>query len=238
MTKAGKIGQIIFKRIGFILEPGVTTQELNEVAQKTLNYHDVIAPFKGYSEPPFPAEICVSLNEEVCHGIPDENRVINAGDLVSVDIGIQVEEYAVDACRTFEVGEISEEADHLNYWTKTALKRAIRNIKAGTCWNDIAQIIENTAHNKGLKVVRKMLGHGIGKELHEEPTLRNYMCEENDSIFLKEKQTICVEPMFCMGTGDCEVAEDEWTVVTTDRTLSSHWEHCIVVTEDGCDILL
>lgn len=237
MTTAGRIGKSIFKKVGYILEPGVTTQELNNAARNSLEFHGAIAAFKGFGNPPFPAETCISLNSEVCHGIPSGHR-ISGGDLVSVDIGIQIENFVVDACQTFEVGEISEEADHLNYWTKTALKRALRHIKPGICWNDIARIIQNTANNKKLGIVRKMTGHGIGKTLHEDPVLRNYICPENEDIFLEEGQTICVEPMFCMGTGDCETSENGWTIITKDRTLSSHWEHCIVVTETGCDILL
>lgn len=241
MKTAGLLGKSIFKRIGFILEPGVTTQELNDAARSSLEYNEAIAAFKGYENPsidfPFPSETSISLNSEVCHGIPS-SRKISGGDLVSVDIGIRIGEYVVDACQTFEVGEVSEEADHLNYWTKTALKRALRHIKAGVKWNDIARIIQNTANNKKLGVVRSMAGHGIGKSLHEAPFLRNYMCPENKGIFLEEGQTICVEPMLCTGTGDCAISENGWTVITTDRTLSSHWEHCIVVTKTGCEILL
>lgn len=237
MRTTGLLGKSIFKRIGFILEPGVTTQQLNNAARKSLEFKGAGAAFKGYGEPPFPAETCISLNDEICHGIPGK-RQIGGGDLVSVDIGIRIGNYIVDACKTFEVGEVSDKADHLNYWTKTALRRAIRHIKAGTCWNNIARIIENTAKNKGLSVVKNMSGHGVGESLHEDPVLRNYACPENENITLKEGQTICVEPMFCTGTGDCEVAENGWTVITVDRTLSSHWEHCIVVTKTGCEILL
>lgn len=237
MTTAGVLGNSIFKRIGFILEPGTTTQKLNDAAKSSLEYNEIIAAFKGYGDPPFPAETCISLNAEICHGIPS-SRQIGGGDLVSVDIGIQIGDFIVDACRTFEVGEISEEADHLNYWTKTALKRALRHIRAGICWNSIAGIIQNTANNKGLGIVKEMTGHGVGESLHEEPILRNYVCPENKEIILEEGQTICVEPMFCLGTGECETLEDGWTVITKDRTLSSHWEHCIVVTETGCKILL
>ncbi len=235
METAGNLGRSIFRRIGFILEPGITTQKLNDTAQGSIKYNEAVAAFKGYQG--FPAETCISLNEEICHGIPTD-RVVGGGDLVSVDIGIQVGDYIVDACQTYEVGEISEEADHLNYWTRTALRRALRHIKSGICWNDIARIIENTAKNKGLGVVKEMTGHGIGETLHEGPTLRNYACSENKEIILEAGQTICVEPMFSLGTGESETAEDGWTIITKDRTLASHWEHCIVVTETGCEILL
>ncbi len=237
MKTAGFLGKSIFKRIGFILEPGITTEALNDAARKTLEFHGAVAAFKGYGDPPYPAETCISLNEEICHGIPDK-RTVGGGDLVSIDIGIQIGDFIVDACRTFEVGEVSEETDHLNYWTKTALKRALRNIKHGICWNKIARIIENTALHKGLNVVKEMTGHGVGKTLHEDPVLRNYACQSNEEIYLQEGQTICIEPMFCTGTGKCEVAENKWTIITKDRTLSSHWEHCIVVTKTGCEILL
>jgi len=237
MKMLGLIGDSIFKRISFILEPGITTQKLNDAACSTLKYQDCVPVFKGFGDPPFPAETCISLNEEICHGIPSE-RPIRSGDLVSVDLGIQGGGFIVDACRTFEMGEMSKDADFLNYWTKTALKRALRHIKAGVCWNDIARIIENTAHKKGLGIVKDMCGHGVGSSLHEDPLLRNYICPENKDIFLQEGQTICVEPMFSLGTGECEIAENKWTVITKDRTLSSHWEHCVVITKNGCEILL
>lgn len=235
MKTAGRLGRSIFRRVGYILEAGITTQKLNDAAKSSLEFHEAVAAFKGYCD--FPAETCISLNEEICHGMPGK-RIIGGGDLVSINIGIQVGDYIVDACQTYEVGEISEEADHLNYWTRVALKRALRHIKAGVCWNNIARIIENTATNKGLGVIKEMTGHGIGEKLHEDPVLRNYTYSDNKHIVLKEGQTICVEPMFSLGTGECEIAHDGWTVVTKDRTLASHWEHCIVITKTGCEILL
>jgi len=241
MKRAGSIGETIFNRFKLILEPGLRTEELNKFAERCIKFNDCIASFKGYGPPhapPFPASICVSINEEICHGVPSL-RKIGGGDLVSVDMGIQYEGFMVDACRTFTIGEISDEADHLNYWTKTALKRALRHIKAGMCWQNVAAIIENTAEKKGLHVVKSMSGHGIGSGLHEEPTLRNYTCEANEQITLEEGQTIAIEPMFAIGTGECEVSDDDqWTILTKDRSLSSHWEHTIVVTETGCEILL
>lgn len=239
MEHAGSIGETIFTRLQFILEPGVTTGELNKVAAEIIEYNGATAEFKGYGipgVPPFPAETCISINEEVCHGVPGD-RVIGGGDLVSIDMGIRLRDYVVDACRTYEVGEVSPDADFLNYWTLTALRRAKRHIKAGVCWNNVARIIEGTAINKGLSVVKDMSGHGIGKELHESPTLRNYACEENEEIFLEEDQTICVEPMFSFGGGEMEIAENQWTVLTKDRSISAHWEYCLRVTKTGCEIL-
>lgn len=237
MRKAGAIGDTIFRRFQFMLEPGLQTKELDDLASKCLKLLDCIASFKGYGAPAFPCSICVSINEEICHGVPS-GRKIGGGDLVSIDMGIQYEGFMVDACRTFVIGEISDEADHLNYWTKTALKRALRHIKAGVCWQNIAAIIQNTAKKKDLHVVKAMSGHGVGAKLHEEPSLRNYMCSANEQITLTEGQTIAVEPMFAIGGGECEVADNKWTVLTKDRSLSCHWEHTIVVTKTGCEILL
>jgi methionyl aminopeptidase len=237
MRNAGILGNTIFKRVAFDLKPIATTMSINKLVKKILEVNNAQAEFKNYGDPPFPAETCISINEEVCHGVPC-NRKITNGDIVSVDMGIRVQDYVVDACQTFEIGEVSEEVSHLNYWTKIALKRAVRNVKAGVCWNEIASIIENTAKNKNLSVIRGVTGHGIGKELHEFPSLRNYVCEENEDIFLEEDQTICIEPMFSLGNGESETLEDEWTIVTIDRTLSSHWEHCLRVTKTGCEIFL
>lgn len=239
MKKAGEIGKHIFRRLQFILEPGITTKAINAEICKYMK-SVCNAAFLGYkteNSSPFPYESCISINEEVCHGTPSD-RVVGGGDLVSVDLGIEVDGYITDACRTFEVGEISEEADLLNYWTKTALRRAIRTIKAGICWQDVARIIENTAIKHKLNVVKSMNGHGVGAKLHEEPILRNYVCAANELIVLKEGQTIAVEPMFSVGSGDIEVAKNGWTILTKDRSLSSHWEHTLLVTSDGCEALL
>lgn len=237
MKKAAQIGEVVFRRMRILIEPGVTTASLNHAAKKTIEYNDAIPEFLGYGKPPFPTEVCVSLNEEICHGVPGE-RKLGGGDLVSIDVGIRVNDHLVDACRTFRVGEVSEEADHLDFWTQTALKRAVRHVKAGKHWNDIARIIENTARNKTIGIIKAMNGHGVGANLHEPPLLRNYVCDENEGIILEEGQTICIEPMFSLGTDECEIAENGWTVITKDRSLSSHWEHCIMVTATGCEVLL
>lgn len=241
MQQAAAIGKGIFKRVKFILEPGITTARINDEIRSHIEgaakYAEARPVFKGYGTPAFPAESCISVNEEVCHGIPGD-RVIGGGDLVSIDLGIEVDGYVVDACRTFEIGAVSEEADHLNYWTRTILQRALRHIRAGVCWQDVARIIENSARKKDLSIIKEMTGHGVGEKLHEPPKLRNYTCAENKAIILTEGQTICVEPMLTLGSGGCEIADDNWTVLTVDRKLASHWEHCIVVTETGCEILL
>lgn len=237
MRQAGSVGNTIFRHMQILMKPGITTSKLNAAAAATIRFRGAVPEFLGYGTPEFPAETCISLNEEICHGIPS-NRVIVGGDLVSIDMGIRVGDYLVDACRTFQIGEVSEEADHLDYWTKTALKRAIRHVRAGTCWNDIAKIIENTARIKNLGIIKSMTGHGIGVKLHEEPVLRNYTCPENEGIFLEEGQTICIELMFSLGTDECEIAENNWTVITADKTLASHWEHCILVTKTGCEVFL
>ncbi len=240
MRHAGKTGQTIFKRIQYLLEPGMTTNDVNDIVVKALEINHCSSAFLNHQvgkEIPFPAHCCVSINEEVCHGIPS-NRKIKGGDLVSVDLGIRYQKWLVDACQTFEIGEVSEEASHLNYWTRVALRRALRHIKAGVKWNDIAQLIENTAKYKNLGLLTRLSGHGVGEKLHEAPTLRNYICEANEEIVLQEDQTLSIEPMFALGDGDSEVAEDKWTILTKDRSLSSHWEHCVVITKTGCDILL
>ena len=239
MQKAADIGNSLFRRFKYMLEPGLSTEKLDAFAATCIKANKAEPTFKGYgpSGCPFPATICVSVNEEICHGIPSD-RTIEGGDLVSIDLGIRYDGFTIDTCRTFEIGEISEEADHLNYWTKTALQRALRNIKAGKCWQDIARIIENTAKAKNLNVIKEMTGHGVGKNLHEEPVLRNFACAANELIILEEGATLAIEPMFSVGSGECEIADNKWTVITKDRALSSHWEHTIVVTESGYDLIL
>ncbi len=241
MRIAGSIGHSVFKRVAELIKPGISTAKIDEEIEQIIINSHAFPECKGYHgvppQPPFPCASCISINEEVCHGIPGK-RELKPGDLVSVDIVIRHEDHLVDACRTYEVGVVSKKADQLNYWTKTALARAVRSIKAGVCWNDIAKIIEITASSKGLSVIRAITGHGIGNKMHEEPLLCNYVRPENEAIILEENQTICVEPMFSIGKPDVELHEDKWTLLTKDRSPTSHWEHCLLVTKEGCEVFL
>ncbi len=239
MTYAGNVARSTFIDLQHILEPQITTKELSDQVAKCLENSYLKSECLNYppeSANPFPAPCCISVNEEVCHGIPG-SRKICGGDLVSIDLALRHKDHVVDCCQTFGVGELSKEATDLNYWTKTALRRALRYIKAGVQWVKIAHIIEQTARDHGYSVIRDVHSHGVGKALHELPILRNYKHEGDEEIVLEEGQTISVEPMFTLGNGEIELLEDGWTLITKDRTLSAHWENCLMVTKNGCQVL-
>lgn len=245
MEFAGNVARSIFTHIQYTLEPQITTKELSDQVAKRLENSYVKSECLNYppgSDNPFPAPCCISINEEVCHGIPG-TRKICGGDLVSVDLALRYpidtccDSHVIDCCQTFGVGELPQESTDLNYWTRTALRRALRHIKAGIEWTKIAHIIEQTAINHGYAVVKDVHSHGVGKELHETPMLHNYQHDDNEGIILEEGQTISIEPMFTLGNGEAEILEDGWTIVTKDRTLSAHWENTIIVTKNGCQIL-
>ena len=238
MERAGSISKLICKMVQNTLKPGMTTKAINDQIERMMR-NTCKPTFLNYGQDNnlFPAVSCISINEEICHGLPSDDRVIAEGDLVSIDLGVGIDDYTVDVCQTFEIGEVSKEADHLNYWTKTILQRAIRRIQDGICWQNIARVIENAAKSQNLRVIKTMTGHGVGKSLHETPALRNFVCADNEKIILKAGQTIAVEPMLTTGCGNCELAEDNWTMITADQELSSHWEHTILVTKTGCRVL-
>lgn len=239
MKYAGNVARSVFSSVSSQLEPGITTGELAESIGRIIRNSHCEPTFEGYDPTgnnPFPAPCCISINEEVCHGIPGE-RKIGGGDLVSVDVGIRHQSYTIDVCRTFAVGGLSQEAQDLNFWTKTAVRRAIRHLKNGVCWQEVARIIAATAKKRKYGIVKIMNGHGIGKDLHEPPSLPNYPTNQNNDVILHTGQTICVEPMFALGSGEVEITDNKWTVVTKDKSLACHWEHCLLITDNSVDIL-
>ncbi len=239
MRKAGKIVAKVFLKIEEILKPGITTDYIDRIAEETIIGERAVPAFKGYrgklSKKPFPSSVCISINEEVVHGIPGR-RVIKDGELVSIDVGVKIEGFYGDAARTYKVGDIGNTAERLWNATREALDMAIGKCISGNRLSDISNTIENRAEAEGFSVVKDFVGHGIGREMHEDPQILNYGPPGQGPI-LKQGMVLAIEPMFNQGTSDVEVSSDLWTVVTMDRKLSCHFEDSVAIWEDGPLIL-
>lgn len=234
MRKAGKIVALTHKLIKEKTKAGMTTFEINQIAEDFIKNYDAIPSFKGYNG--YPAAICISINSEVVHGIPSKNRRIVEGDIVSVDIGAIYKGYHADAARTFGIGNISDEAKHLIKITKESFYEGIKLAKPGNHLHQISEAIQKYVESNNCSVVRDLVGHGIGKDLHEEPQIPNYK-PMGRGPKLQKGMTLAIEPMVNQGRYEVRVLEDDWTVVTLDNSLSAHYENTIVITEDGYELL-
>ncbi len=226
------VAQILASLRDFI-RPGVTTKELNRLAERLTREKGATPAFKGYNG--YPATLCVSVNEEIIHGIPGPKR-LREGDLVSLDMGVRYRGYYGDAAITLPVGKVNQRARKLLQVTKEALKRAIEVAVPGNRLSDISYAIQSYAEGEGFSVVREFVGHGIGKRLHEDPQVPNYG-PPHRGPFLKVGMVLALEPMVNVGTWRAELLSDGWTAVTADGSLSAHFEHTIAITDDGPLIL-
>lgn len=236
MRVAGKITANALRLAKEIAKNGVSTDYLNEEVEKYIISQGGIPIFKGYRG--FPKSICTSINEEVVHGIPG-NRKLKEGDILSIDVGVSYRKYVADAALTVPIGDISNEAKELVDTCEESLHLAIKAIKANGKLSLISRAIQEYVEQNGYSVIRNYTGHGIGRCMHEDPQVPNFVSKsllEADEI-LTPGVTIAIEPMICMGKCDTEVLNNKWTVVTKDRKLSAHFEHTIVVTDNGADIL-
>jgi methionyl aminopeptidase len=233
IREASRILAGTFEYINNIIEEGMETKYLDEKIEEFIVKNSAIPAFKGYRG--FPASSCISINEVVIHGIPNE-RKIQGGDLVGIDIGVKYEGFYSDAAYTFGIGDLKEGARKLLEVTKTALYNAIQKMEKGNRVGDVSNAIQQTAEDAGFNVVRDFVGHGVGKRLHEDPAVPNYG-EKGVGPRLKSGMTIAIEPMINAGTYEVEILKDGWTVVTGDRKLSVHFEHTILVTETKPEIL-
>lgn len=224
----------MFRFLKDLIEPGISTYELNEAAEKYIMQRNGIPAFKNYQG--FPAALCVSVNEEVVHGIPSKEQILKEGDIISIDSGIIHKEFYSDSAYTFPVGDIDEEKKDLIEITRTSLEIAIEKTKPGNMISDISRAVENYVKKNGYYVVRNYVGHGIGRNLHEPPEVPNFYTPSAD-IEMKPGLVIAIEPMVNIGTSGVRVLKNGWTVVTKNRKPSAHFEHTIAVTEDGCEIL-
>ena len=220
--------------MGKAVEPGVTTAELDRLAEKYIRSQGAVPNFKNYCG--YPATACISINNEVIHGIPSAKRVIKAGDIVSVDLGAMFNGYHGDNAATFACGDVSDEAKRLMQTTKDALYEGIAAATAGSRIGDISYAIQRTVEAAGFSVVRQYVGHGIGTELHEAPEVPNFGTAGR-GIRLLPGMTLAIEPMVNVGGFDVKVLPDGWTVLTKDGSLSAHFEHTVVITPDGPKIM-
>jgi methionyl aminopeptidase len=237
MREAGRIAAEALVRAGALVQPGVSTLELDREAEKVIRSHGATCEFRGYHG--YPANICTSVNEEVVHGIPSATRVLKDGDIVGIDVGARHRGYVGDNARTFPVGRISENAQRLLEAAADCLERAIRVIRPGIPLWKVSEVVERRARKDGFGIVREYAGHGIGTRMHEEPQVPNFVDRgaRHARLTLDEGMVICIEPMLNTGGDDVEVLDDGWTVVTKDRGFSAHFEHMVAVVDGGCEIL-
>ncbi|MCK4690538.1 MAG: type I methionyl aminopeptidase [Desulfuromonadales bacterium] len=234
MRKAGRMVAEVLQLLRERIRPGVTTLELNRLAEDRCKKWKARPAFKGYGG--FPFTICASINDEVVHGIPSPKRALKEGDIVGVDCGTSLEGYFGDAAVTFAVGNISDDAARLMKETKASLDAAIDKVKVGNRLSDISNAVQSHVEARGYSVVRNFVGHGIGKSLHEEPQIPNFG-SPGHGIRLRAGMVFAIEPMINMGKKEVMVLDDGWTAVTNDGSLSAHFEHSVAVTENGPYIL-
>ena len=235
MAKASSIVATVLREIMELVEPGQTTGDLDAHAERRIREMGATPSFMGYHG--FPASICASINNEVVHGIPSKKRVIHAGDLLKVDTGAYFDGYHGDSCITVCVGDVSEEARKLSRVAQESLMAGLSQIRAGNTLLDIAGAVEDHVKANQFSVVEDYTGHGVGRNLHEEPSVFNFRTNDLPNVKLRPGMTLAVEPILNAGSNACRTLKDRWTVVTKDGSLSAQWEHTIVVTSDGCEIL-
>ncbi len=232
MKEAGKYLMATFKMIGSYVKPGITTQKLDSIIHDFIIKNNCVPSCLGYEG--YPATACISVNDEVVHGIPGK-RVLKDGDIVSIDLVLSYKGYHADATRTYIIGEVDKEVSDLVENTKNAFYAGVKEVKEGARVRDISRAIEKYAHDHGLSVVEELVGHGIGTDMHEEPDIPNF--DDNSMVKLKAGMTIAIEPMLNLGTKKVYLCDDDWTVKTWDGKPSAHYENTVLVTKDGYEIL-
>jgi methionyl aminopeptidase len=232
MQTAGRINAEALDAAHAAIRPGATTADVNAAAEEVMHKYGVYSPFKNYPGPyPYPASCCVSVNEELVHGIPGK-RKLKEGDIVSVDCGVVYEGFVADSAFTAGVGEISPEARRLMEVTEGALYAGIQKMVAGNRLGDVSSAVQNYVESRGLFVTHEYTGHGVGRQMHEGPQVPNYGTAGRGMV-LRVGMTIALEPMVLVGTPLTKVMADEWTVISKDRSLTAHFEHSVAVTEEG-----
>ena len=235
MRQASAIVTTVLREIMAMVEPGQTTGDLDAYAERRIREMGATPSFMGYHG--FPASICASINNEVVHGIPSKKRVIRSGDLLKVDTGAYFDGYHGDSCITVCVGESTDAAQTLSRVARESLMAGLAQVKAGNTLLDIAGAVEDHVRANGFSVVEDYTGHGVGRNLHEEPSVFNFRTTELPNVTLRPGMTLAIEPILNAGSKACRTLKDRWTVVTRDGSLSAQWEHTVLVTSDGCEIL-
>ena len=234
MREAGKVTALILRELEQFMKPGVATIEIDRFVEKTVKEHGMIAAEKGYCG--YPASICVSINDEVVHGIPSEDRILQDGDIVSVDLVVEHKGYMADAARTYGVGNISEKAKRLIETAERAFFEGVKYAKEGNRLSDISHAIQSVVEGEGFGVIRDFVGHGIGRDMHEDPQIPNHG-KAGKGPRLQKGMTLAIEPMICEGDWEVDVLLDDWTAVTVDGGLSAHYENTVVITDGEPELL-
>lgn len=234
MRKAGKIAYDLLNLLGENIRVGITTKELDKIAYDFIIKNDSTPSFLGYEG--YPASICTSINEEVVHGIPS-SRKLKSGDVVSVDVGVCYKGYHSDTARTYKVGHVSKDVEHILIDTKKALYEGIKTVKNGVHLSEVCKSIEAVGRRGNYGIFRELTGHGVGTNLHEDPYVPNYYDKKMKDVVLKTGMVIAIEPMFGLRSREIVLEDDDWTITTLDKSVSAHFEHTILVTDDGYEIL-
>ena len=234
MRESGRLLEIVHDALGKMIEPGISTLDIDRMGDKMIRDMGCIPSFKNYNG--YPASICVSVNDEVVHGIPDKHRILMDGDIVSLDAGLIYKGYHSDAARTYAVGEISKEAQLLIERTRQSFFEGIKKARAGAHLYDISNAIDAYISSFGYGIVTDLVGHGVGKALHEDPQVPNFR-QKKRGIKLAAGMTLAIEPMINLGRSDVEWLDDDWTVVTEDGSISAHYENTILITNSEPEIL-
>ncbi|MCI5821005.1 MAG: type I methionyl aminopeptidase [Elusimicrobia bacterium] len=233
MREAGKVTAAVLKLMTELVKPGISTWELDAAAEKTIRSFGATPLFLGYYG--FPGSICASVNEEVVHGIPKKDRILKSGDIISIDTGARLDGFCSDAAITLGVGKVSDEAQRLMDVTKKSLYKAIGQVKPGNRLGDVEHAVETFAIANGMGVVRDYCGHGIGRNMHEEPSIPNFG-RPGTGPLLEKGMVLAIEPMLTAGTYKVRELDDGWTVVTADGKYAAHFEHTVAVTAHGSEI--
>lgn len=234
MRISGRMTAFILKELESFIRPGISTADIDKFVESTIRGNGMIPTFKGYGG--FPASACVSINEEVVHGIPDKKRILKEGDIVSVDVGSTYKGYVSDAARTYPVGTVSDIAKKLMDTTRESFFAGLEYCKVGNRLSDISHAIQVRAESDGFSVIRDFVGHGVGQNMHEDPQIPNYG-KSGRGPRLAKGMVFAIEPMICEGTYDVETLSNDWTVVTLDGKLSAHYENTVVITDGEPQLL-
>lgn len=234
MREAGKILAEVHVKLKEYVKPGISTYEINKKADEIIRSYGCIPSFLDYQG--FPASVCLSVNDEVVHGIPSKDKILHEGDIISIDAGVIYKGYQSDAARTWPVGEVSDDAKKIIEVTQQSFFEGIKYARSGNHLHEISAAIQEYVESYGLSVVRDLVGHGIGREMHESPQIPNFR-QRSRGIRLQPGMTLAIEPMVNLGRYDVSWEDDNWTVVTRDGSLSAHYENTILITEDEPEIL-
>ncbi len=234
MREAGKVCAEIFRGLEDLIKPGISTKDIDDYVETVTKKHGMRAAEKGYCG--YPASVCTSVNDEVVHGIPSKKRKLQEGDIVSCDLVIDNKGYMADACRTYAVGTVDDEARRLMETAEKAFFEGIKYAKVGYRLRDVSKAVQKTDEEEGFGVIRDFVGHGIGTEMHEDPQIPNYVCP-GPNPRLQKGMTLCIEPMITEGDWEVEILDDDWTAVTTDGGWAAHYENTIVITDGEPEII-